>query len=230
MIMGASNLMMGLTLVLVICLAVVLSLVLVLLAELYCSAILRRRNHRNTATSTAETTTNPSQPVTNFYSQSILSAPRNILYPSLAGAGTGIENPPENQESKKDSSFRNGYLENNPNNENNEDLVYISNPVFDDDDENGRRSKAAGNTPFETPETSPSRLETEGSSGSDVEGREEEITSVKVVVETPPLTPMKKLPATVNDGGDGGGDLNSNNCDGGSSSSSSETPCTSLSW
>ncbi|GKC38034.1 hypothetical protein Tco_1050418, partial [Tanacetum coccineum] len=83
-------------------------------------------------------------------------------------------------------------------------LFYISNPVFEDG-ENGRRKMGA--TPFETPETSPSRLETEGDD-------DDEIMSV-----TPPLTPMKKLPAAVVDGG------------GVSSTSSSGTPCTSsFSW
>nr|GEX66992.1 reverse transcriptase domain-containing protein [Tanacetum cinerariifolium] len=69
-------------------------------------------------------------------------------------------------------------------------LFYISNPVFDDG-ENGRRKMGA--TPFETPETSPSRLDTEGDDDDD---DEEEIMLV-----SPPLTPMKKLPAAVVDGG-----------------------------
>nr|GEW16501.1 hypothetical protein [Tanacetum cinerariifolium] len=87
-------------------------------------------------------------------------------------------------------------------------LFYISNPVFDGG-ENGRRKMGA--TPFETPETSPSRLDTEGD---DDDEEEEEIMSV-----SPPLTPMKKLPAAVVDGG------------GVSSTSSSGTPCTSsFSW
>nr|XP_043627924.1 uncharacterized protein LOC122599472 [Erigeron canadensis] len=223
--MGASNLMMGLTLVLVICLAVVLGLVLVLLAELYCTALLRRRN--TTATAAGESliaVNNPLQPsIANFYTQSILTAPRSILYPSVTstGAGADIEKPPENQES----------VENNGNScRREEGLVYISNPMFDD--ENGRRSKVAaatGNTPFETPDTSPSRLETEDDDDEDEVG--EEMTSVKVVVVTPPLTPMKKLPETVEGGG---GDMNSGSNNGGggvsSSASSSGTPCTSLSW
>ncbi|CAH1428336.1 unnamed protein product [Lactuca virosa] len=48
--MGASNLMMGLTLVLVVCLAVVLGFVLVLLAELHCSILVRRRQLQQTTT------------------------------------------------------------------------------------------------------------------------------------------------------------------------------------
>ncbi|KAI3709524.1 hypothetical protein L2E82_39286 [Cichorium intybus] len=242
MMMGASNLMMGLTLVLVVCLAVVLGLVLVLLAELYCSILIRRRQLQqttNNATTAEPLTTvddNSSPPLPahpslrNIYSQGVLAAPRNLLYPSVAGDDIEkqqqLPQPPENQESNQDGNIQKGCSGNSGRKE--EDLVYISNPMFDD--ENGRRSKA-GNTPFETPDTSPSRLETEESSGDD---EKEEITSLKAVV-TPPLTPMKKLPAEVksaasvnDDGGGGGGDSNSNN--GVSSSSSSGTPCTSLSW
>ncbi|KAI3754259.1 hypothetical protein L1987_54038 [Smallanthus sonchifolius] len=226
MVMGSSNLMMGLTLVLVVCLAVVLGLVLVLLAELYCSILLRRRDTTTTTTDAAvDTATNPTPPsLPNLYTQSILAAPRNILYPFVAGAGDDVEKQqhvPENQENNQDLDH----------------LVYISNPMYDGD-ENGRKSMVAGNTPFETPDTSPSRLETEDTSSGDDDDDDggggekgEEITSAKTGV-TPPLTPMKKLPAKVNDGdgdGDGGGgDENSNN--GVSSSSSSGTPCTSLSW
>ncbi|KAK9071958.1 hypothetical protein SSX86_008389 [Deinandra increscens subsp. villosa] len=215
MVMGSSNLMMGLTLVLVVCLAVVLGLVLVLLAELYCSILLRRRHTTTTAAAVDNNGDTRSPSLTNLYAQSVIAAPRNILYPSVAGAGDDIEKqqqefpqPPENQETG-------------------EHLVYISNPMYDGD-ENGRHSMVAGNTPFETPDTSPSRLETEETSSGDDDDdgeMEEEISSVKVTV-TPPLSPMKKLPASVKDGG---GDWNSNN--GVSSTSSCGTPCTSsLSW
>lgn len=221
--MGSSNLMMGLTLVLVVCLAVVLGLVLVLLAELYCSIIIRRRDTTTTVAGDQETlTTTINNPplTTNLYTQSILTAPpRNILYPSISG-DVEKQQSPENKENFQDLDH----------------LMYISNPVYDGGDENGRKSRVAGATPFETPDTSPSRLETEETSSDDDGGceKEEEITSVKVVVVTPPLTPMKKLPATVNNDGDGGGDMNSNSNsnsnNGVSSTSSSGTPCTSLSW
>ncbi|CAH1449018.1 unnamed protein product [Lactuca virosa] len=243
MMMGASNLMMGLTLVLVVCLAVVLGLVLVLLAELYCSILLRRRQLQQTTTAApltiVDNNNNSSSPpppssalpsLSDIYSQGVLAAPRSILYPSLAGDDIEkqqqLPQPLENQENNQDGYIRKGCSGNSGRIE--KDLVYISNPMFDD--ENGRRSKA-GNTPFETPDTSPSRLESEGSSGDD---ERDEITSLKVVV-TPPITPMKKLPAEVksvasvkDDDTGRGGDLNSNN--GASSSSSSGTPCTSLSW
>ncbi|KAJ0799805.1 hypothetical protein HanPI659440_Chr03g0095641 [Helianthus annuus] len=187
MVMGSSNLMMGLTLVLVVCLAIVLGLVLVLLAELYCSILLRRRHTTATTAADQETTTAATDPppnLPNLYTQSILTAPRNLLYPTLAGAG-GLpagdiekQNPPENQENLE-------------NVENDQDFMYISNPMYDGDVEiNGRKSRVAGNTPFETPDTSPSRLETEEtSSGEDSDGGGgggggggEEVTSVKVVV------------------------------------------------
>ncbi|KAI3701464.1 hypothetical protein L6452_26558 [Arctium lappa] len=242
MMMGASNLMMGLTLVLVICLAVVLGLVLVLLAELYCSVLLRRRqpppttttttteDHLTTINTTTTTTLPPPPSLNNFYAHGVLSAPRNILYPTISGASAGdiekqqqLPQPPENQENgclrKGCSGKYSGRMED-------EGLVYISNPVYDDGENGRRRSRAAGNgaTPFETPETSPSRLETEGSSGGDDDDDEREGVSSGKVVVTPPLTPMKKLPAAVKDGGGGGGgDLNEV-----SSSSSSET--LSLSW
>ncbi|KAL8189666.1 hypothetical protein R6Q57_029232 [Mikania cordata] len=96
-------------------------------------------------------------------------------------------------------------------------LVYISNPIYGE----------GNGTPFETPESSPSRLETEISSSDD----EREEVSTKVVV-TPPLTPMKKLPTEarsvclkdVRSLGMSESDTNSNN---GVSSSCSLTPCTS---
>ncbi|KAK3041672.1 hypothetical protein RJ639_001482, partial [Escallonia herrerae] len=105
-----------------------------------------------------------------------------------------------------------------------EHLVYISNPIYDNED--GRPSRAE--TPFETPDTSPSRLETGGSSGD--EDRDQSIpSSPPSLPTTPPLTPMKKLPTeacsvSLRDArslGTSGSDSNSNN---GRSSSSSGTP------
>ncbi|GJR60643.1 hypothetical protein Tco_1502805 [Tanacetum coccineum] len=208
--MGESNLMMGLTLVLVICLAIVLALVLILLAELYCSIILRRRNTATTTTTTTTVNNHHPQP-SSLTNLGVLSAPRNLLYPTLAGnvagAGeTGGELTGDIEKQQKLEIIADGYDRKSISGRKDElGLFYISNPVFDDG-ENGRRKMGA--TPFETPETSPSRLETEG------DDEEEEIMSV-----TPPLTPMKKLPAAVVDGG------------GVSSTSSSGTPCTSsFSW
>ncbi|GJV64410.1 hypothetical protein Tco_1475238 [Tanacetum coccineum] len=209
MIMGESNLMMGLTLVLVISLAnsSCTTKFLILLAELYCSVILRRRN-TTTATTTSTTVNNHHPQPSSLTNLGVLSAPRNLLYPTLAGnvAGAGeLAGDIEKQQNLEVIS--DGYDRKSISGRKDElGLFYISNPVFDDG-ENGRRKMGA--TPFETPETSPSRLETEGD-----DEEEEEIMSV-----TPPLTPMKKLPAAVVDGG------------GVSSTSSSGTPCTSsFSW
>ncbi|KAL8265290.1 hypothetical protein R6Q59_023420 [Mikania micrantha] len=220
MVMGSSNLMMGLTLVLVVCLAVVLGLVLVLLAEPYCSILIHRRHTITTGAAdigdeAGYTVNNPPPSLTNLYTQSVLTAPRNILYSSISGKDV------EKQQQVPPSS---------ENQENEQHMVYISNPMYNGD-ENERKSRVVRNTPFETPDTSPSRLETEERSSSDDDdddddGRLEEITSAKLVVATLPLTPMKKLPETVEDGG--GGDSNSNN--GVSSTSSSGTPFPSLSW
>ncbi|KAL2342519.1 hypothetical protein Fmac_003804 [Flemingia macrophylla] len=107
-----------------------------------------------------------------------------------------------------------------------EHLMYISNPVYENDESQG----SGANTPFETPGTSPSRLERSGSS--------EEDESTPCVTHsppyTPPLTPMKKLPAeacsvSLKDArslGTSCSDSRSNN----DLSSSSGSPRTSPSW
>ncbi|KAM7509504.1 hypothetical protein LguiA_019957 [Lonicera macranthoides] len=92
-----------------------------------------------------------------------------------------------------------------------DNLVYISNPIYDNE----------ADTPFETPDTSPSRLGGEGSSGE--EG-------------SPAVTPMKKLPAdgcsvSLRDLGTSGSEDSNYSKNGGySSSSASGSPCTSPSW
>ncbi|KAK9269523.1 hypothetical protein L1049_001299 [Liquidambar formosana] len=112
-----------------------------------------------------------------------------------------------------------------------EHFVYISNPIYDND---ARPSRV--DTPFETPDTSPSRLEMSGSSGDDEEEIAQPTSSMHSSLPvTPPLSPMKKLPAkacsvSLRDArslGTSGSDSNSNN---GLSSSSSGSPCTSPSW
>ncbi|KAJ7969622.1 putative Transmembrane protein [Quillaja saponaria] len=108
----------------------------------------------------------------------------------------------------------------------NEHFLYISNPIYDND---ARRASESG-TPFETPCTSPSRLEKSGSSG------EDDVAQASLCSpHSPSLTPMKKLPAgacsvSLRDArslGTSGSDSNSVN---GLSSSSSGTPRTSPSW
>ncbi|CAL0323986.1 unnamed protein product [Lupinus luteus] len=68
-------------------------------------------------------------------------------------------------------------------------LVYISNPIYEN--EEGKESEP--NTPFETPDTSPSRLERSGSSSDDDGVVEVSHCDVQTLPCTPPLTPMKKL-------------------------------------
>lgn len=88
-----------------------------------------------------------------------------------------------------------------------------------------------GNIPRLRPHTSPSRFETSGSSG------EDDAQGSPPPSLTPPLTPMKKLPAAEGSSvslrdatslGTSGSDSHSIN--GPSSSSSLDTPCTSPSW
>ncbi|KAK7319997.1 hypothetical protein RJT34_04726 [Clitoria ternatea] len=112
-----------------------------------------------------------------------------------------------------------------------EHLVYISNPIYENDKSQG----SGATTPFETPDTSPSRLERSGYSSEENEAVEGPPCNNHSPTYTPPLTPMKKLPAeacsvSLRDAkslGTSGSDSHSNN---GISSSSSSTPCTSPSW
>lgn len=111
-------------------------------------------------------------------------------------------------------------------------FMYISNPIYDNDAV--RPSREGDNTPFETPNSSPSKLETCDSSEED-EVLLSPSSTIHSLPNTPPLTPMKKLPAeacsiTLRDArslGNSGSDSNTNN---GPSSSSSGSPCTSPSW
>ncbi|KAJ4708438.1 putative Transmembrane protein [Melia azedarach] len=278
---GTSKVIMGATLVMVVSLAIVLGLVLVLLVELYCSLLLRRRRQlRNTPTTTTNTSSRPTQtqeqsasPLSSFYAQGVLDAPRNFLFPAVSSkqykaeknnqtfqlhsvldihtqdsntsphclgiisptspSTSFITSPPTIQETTtqvvsntactdKDCGGGGGI--------GGEHFVYISNPIYDNDASRLSRE----DTPFETPDTSPSRLETGGSS-SEEEISQPSPSSQHSLPNTPPLTPMKKLPAeacsvSLRDAGSlgtSGSDSISNN---GLSSSSSGSPCTSPSW
>ncbi|XWS17249.1 hypothetical protein CRYUN_Cryun33cG0051400 [Craigia yunnanensis] len=291
---GASKVIMGATLVMVLSLAIVLGLILVLLAELYCSLLFRRRQLKestsgstvsNTATAAIAATTKatsslPPQdnyqdqsvsPLSSFYAQGVLHAPRNFLFPAVfACKQKKLENENHRtllhqvvevqaQESNT-SSHQMGILS--PTSPSTsfatspdpvqeisiqvgtrstntcpgpgvENFVYISNPIYDNDADRPSRP----DTPFETPDTSPSRLENSGSSGDDDEKAQPSQSHVRLHSPpmTPPLSPMKKLPAqacsvSLRDArslGTSGSDSNSNN---GLSSSSSGSPCTSPSW
>ncbi|KAI3524593.1 hypothetical protein L1887_03252 [Cichorium endivia] len=206
-----------LNLALVVSLAMVLGSILLLVAALYCSPLLRRRRNRHHQDGTPNATTTGDH--LSIHSQSHLGS---FLYPE--DASDDIEKQltqtqlPENHETARTEHQDKVEIRNGP------PLVYISNPVFDGESRRGSRVEDDC-TPFETPDTSPSRLETEEFSDDD---EREEISS-KIVV-TPPLTPMKKLPAEavsvclkdVQSLRPSGSDTNSNN---GASSSSSLTPC-----
>lgn len=118
------------------------------------------------------------------------------------------------------------------------DFLYISNPIYDNQATN------AADTPFETPASSPSCLEDGCSCSSDSEEDGGEICVNEVKIDpssvcsplTPPLTPMKKLPAQACSvplrdvrslGTSSNNDTNSNI---GLSSSASCSPTTSPSW
>lgn len=303
---GTSKVIMGATLVMVVSLALVLGLVLVLLAELYCSLLLRRRQLRITTTNTtasgtvadpatAETAGGssssqpqdqssdpppppPTPPLTSFYSQGVLKAPRSLLFPAISykEESTTLQtkkqlsqlhhqvidipkqepnsspspsisltvSPKPSQENKGGSGNGTSTTTTTTTTTTNacndkacgvvrEHFVYISNPIYD----NGESRVSGVDTPFETPDTSPSRLEMSGSgsSGEDDEVGQPLPSSQSSSPLTPPLTPMKKLPAegcsvSLRDArslGTSGSDSNSNN---GISSSSSGSPCTSPSW
>ncbi|CAK9152732.1 unnamed protein product [Ilex paraguariensis] len=94
---GTTKVIMGATLIMVASLAIVLSLVLVLLAELYCSLLLRRRQIRkptsNTTISAGDSISQPPPPLDqsappslgSFYAQGVLRAPRSFLFPAVSG-------------------------------------------------------------------------------------------------------------------------------------------------
>lgn len=108
--------------------------------------------------------------------------------------------------------------------------MYISNPIYDND-----ASRVSGvNTPFETPDSSPSRLEMAGSSSGEDEIAQPSPSSPSSPL-TPPLTPMKKLPAeassiSLRNARSLGTSVSDSNSNHGLSSSSSGSPCTSPSW
>ncbi|KAG9133808.1 hypothetical protein Leryth_026074 [Lithospermum erythrorhizon] len=270
---GSAKVIMGATLIMVVVLAMVLGLVFVLLAELYCSLLLRRKRHHRgasfvstpplaAATSSNNSTTSEPPPqhqsghapsLSNFYSQGVLQAPRNFLFPSVSNLDNTMQDLEKQnvQPQKYPPHVRHAFSS--PTSPTSftplgspkivheipaqycntstyydsihkEQLMYICNPIYDN--EAGRISQM--DTPFETPDTSPSRFE-------DGDEDEEDIN----VHQSPPLTPMKKLPseacsislknmkALLGTSGSDYSCSNNNDCP---SSSSSASPCTSPSW
>ncbi|XP_010249756.1 PREDICTED: uncharacterized protein LOC104592228 [Nelumbo nucifera] len=286
---ATSKLVMGATLVMVVSLAIVLALVLLLLAELYCSLLLRKRRLRMAMDATADIASSPSlclerqdpsaPPLNSFYTHGVLRAPRSFLFPAISGKEDDNVEVAVNKQfpatSKQVSDTRAQETDSNQHcvsllsapspsisftsigsprpiaevelegssggvgvgegggfcgGSGGENFVYISNPIYDND---ACRPDGVG-TPFETPDTSPSRLEADGSSGED-DKAEPSPSSPSPLPMTPPLTPMKKLPAEacsvslrdVRSLGTSGSGSDTNN---GPSSSSSGSPCTSPSW
>ncbi|CAN6540939.1 unnamed protein product [Malus baccata var. baccata] len=286
---GTSKVIMGATLVMVVTLAIVLGLILVLLAELYCSLLLCRRQHKSNsysntiADSAAAPTAAPHLPSTQQSQDhptgpshggflGILRAPRSFLSPPKQHSQLlqVFDIPVQNQEMLPNTSpCHIGIIMSIPSpsisfvtsprptpddkispshgancNEKAgggsgggaaEHFVYISNPIYG----NEAIGRASGtNTPFQTPDMSPSRMEMGGSSSSssgDEEVAQPTPSGPSNPITTPPLTPMKKLPAeacsvSLRDArslGTSGSDSNSNN---GLSSSSSGSTSTSPSW
>ncbi|KAL1804789.1 hypothetical protein ACET3Z_027857 [Daucus carota] len=151
--------------------------------------------------------------LSSFHAQGVLNAPRNLLFPALSSKDSvDVENqltkaPTQVSESKNQKPFSASHqfkvlyteslspsasLHHNAGastskiggcDDSEENLVYISNPVYNTVNQTGILD-----TPFGTPDSSPSRLQISGSSS------EEEEDGGTTFPITPPLTPMKKLP------------------------------------
>lgn len=234
---------MAATLVMVVSLVMVLSLVLVLLAELYCSLLLRRRRRHSlslptTTVAAAATTANLAQTIstTNDPSPSNIDSSPNplttgVLQTPKTFFQTHLSNLPHEPSLPASPSLIRDIIVHDSNHDKPtasvDDFIYISNPIYS----NEATSKPT--TPFETPESSPSRLETGDSSSSS----SSDINEDSKRVETPTLTPMKDLPEKACSVSlkharsleTSASESNSNNNDGGSSSSSA-SPYTSPSW
>ncbi|OIT40712.1 PREDICTED: uncharacterized protein LOC109236444 [Nicotiana attenuata] len=262
---------MAATLVMVVSLAIVLGLVLVLLAELYCSLLIRQGrqlqktplNSTTSATAAQSSKEPPRQQqnhstastLSDFYAQGVLHAPRNFLIPAVT---RNDKFDLEMQSSPQVSSIHHqvGLIFSSPHSHpfisnlspklvhqfplqcstssdiegvdggaTKKQLVYISNPIYD----NEACRPSRGDTLFETPDSLPSRLEKIHSSGKDDNGSGQSSLSSPSSL---PLTPMKKLPAvacsvSLRDARSLGtsGTSNSNN-----TSLSSGSPYTSPSW
>ncbi|KAG8376008.1 hypothetical protein BUALT_Bualt09G0018300 [Buddleja alternifolia] len=213
---------MGATVVMVATVAIILGLVLVLLAELYCSLLLRRCPHHprkssSTPTNAAQLPNLSPTPSTlsPFYAPGVVRAPRSFLFPA----------PPQNLGDLEKQTLPQEASDHHQDGTNMEHLIYICNPIYVDGDDEAIimvNNIDEVDTPYEneTPDTySPSRLDNN----------------------SPPLTPMKKLlpaegPSSVSlrDARSiccSTSDSNSNDDhENGISSSSSASPRTSPSW
>ncbi|XP_042035278.1 uncharacterized protein LOC121781620 [Salvia splendens] len=130
--------------------AAVAMLVFLLLAELYCTLLLRRRHRNNTSPASTDPRRQGSPSyLCAFYAQGVIRAPRSFLFPTSSILNSGNQLiPSSNREaaSSPDSSTAGAGAG---------ELIYICNPMY-----NKRED-----TPFETPASSPD-IETGSSGGS----------------------------------------------------------------
>ncbi|KAL0737771.1 hypothetical protein Bca4012_013981 [Brassica carinata] len=231
---SSSKVIMAATMVMVVSLVMVLSLVLVLLAELYCSLLLGRRSRRSHHSLTLPTTTiTPAAATTTTSLAHAISTTNDHPSPSNTDLSTNPLTTGVIQTPKPFLVTNKTYLHHressslpaSPVPSSVDNFIYISNPMYSND------AASKPTTPFETPESSPSRLETGDSSSSS--GEEENDV-------TPALTPMKDLPekacsVSLQDNArsleSSGSESNNNDGkDGGLSSSSGSPSYTSPSW
>lgn len=145
---GTSKVIMGATLVMAASLAIVLGLILVFLAELYCFLLLRRRQLKSSATTptptpTNTTTTPSSSSLCSVYAQGVLHAPTNFLFPhqqvlEIQAQEPNIISPHQIGILYPTSPPFTSFVTSPPcnaslGNNDVEDLVYISNPIYDND-------------------------------------------------------------------------------------------------
>ncbi|XP_021723722.1 uncharacterized protein LOC110691097 [Chenopodium quinoa] len=219
----------------VIVLAIVLLLVLILLAELYCSLFLRRRkikagkpdsNPENPASQPQQPLEQlvPS-PLSSFYAQGVLDAPRSFLFPKLPSKrenraeSDDIERPKHgklHQFLRVQSPQQIGLASTLSHSPSPSFIPVITphqqsdeNPEIVPEDGKEKNFMYISNpiydnevarpsrvaTPFETPDSSPSQLDRSGSSGDDEEERDDENLGTSSSPSSLPLSPMKELPA-----------------------------------
>ncbi|KAL0410670.1 UNVERIFIED_CONTAM: hypothetical protein Slati_3656700 [Sesamum latifolium] len=194
----SSKVMMGAALLLAITVAIVLTLLLLLLADLYCSLLLRTRHHHHDhhhPPPTPPTTAAHAPSLTTFYAQGVLRAPRSFLFPTTTpenhlhistnhySSALHSNHDPWLPQEAAASSLPSATTTASTTSQ--EHLIYICNPIYDGEEAIRMMSKEQDDTPFETPGTSPSRLEITSTLS----------TTPSSPATTPPLTPMKKLPA-----------------------------------
>ncbi|KAJ0881720.1 hypothetical protein HanRHA438_Chr10g0477261 [Helianthus annuus] len=190
---NTSYIIMWLTIFLVLILAMVLALVLLLLAELYCSPLIHRHRRRQLTPPTTGNNSLTHSPQHTHVSDPLHDTEKQQL---------PDQSLPETQQTVQKGCGLTDSV-------NGCSLIYISNPIYGGD---------GNGTPFETPDSSPSRLETEDCSSSGDDEKEE--VSSNVVG-----TMKKKKKVCVKDVGLLG--ISGSDTNGVSSSCSLTTPCTS---